>query len=364
MDYRWIIRVYKYIKKWSARVYKLLKKSVEKIIISPIFISFVVFVLASFIVVKLTISKVDSAYDKQFIRDVLIEAHGMLFDILIIGTFIFALHMLVEKRREKKRNIQKWLEEIDDFRGWKSEEAMHRIVGNIKRLNRNGFTKINLLGCNLIDANLNFANLKEAELNSVALIGAKLYLANLSGASLYNAELRGAVLDESNLKVANFYNADLTEASLYLAKLNEAKLDLAILKKANLELADLEGASLGGANLKQANLREANLKRVSLSVSRVLGIDFSKEKHEWRKTHLNLDEDQLEELYQQALNLGETNLDGADFEEANLQGARILKLEQFSNVKTLYKAKLDPKLEKQIKEKYPHLLEKPEKKEG
>lgn len=30
-----------------------------------------------------------------------------------------------------------------------------------------------------------------------------------------------------------------------------------------------------------------------------------------------------------------------------------------SEVKTLYRAKLDPELEKQIKEKYPHLLEEP-----
>ena len=71
------------------------------------------------------------AYNDIFIRDVLVEAHGMLFDILIIGTFIFALHELVEKRRERKSKIKRWQEEIDDYRGWDEKEATIKIVGNI-----------------------------------------------------------------------------------------------------------------------------------------------------------------------------------------------------------------------------------------
>ena len=45
---------------------------------------------------------------------------------------------ILERLGEKRRNIKRWQEEIDDFRGWNSEEAKFRIVGNIKRLNRNG----------------------------------------------------------------------------------------------------------------------------------------------------------------------------------------------------------------------------------
>ncbi len=39
--------------------------------------------------------------------------------------------------------------------------------------------------------------------------------------------------------------------------------------------------------------------------------------------------------------------------------AKYLTIEQLSEVNTLYKAKLDTKIMEQIKEKYPHLLEKP-----
>ena len=56
------------------------------------------------------------------------------------------------------------------------------------------------------------------------------------------------------------------------------------------------------------------------------------------------------------------NLKRADLGRANLRGAKGLTLEQLSKVKTLYRAELDQELEKHIKEKNPHLLEKP--KEG
>ncbi len=59
----------------------------------------------------------------------------MLFDILVIGVLILFLNKLAEKRVDNRR----YLEEIEDFRGWESEEAAYRIAGNLKRLKRNGY---------------------------------------------------------------------------------------------------------------------------------------------------------------------------------------------------------------------------------
>jgi hypothetical protein len=47
----------------------------------------------------------------------------------------------------------------------------------------------------------------------------------------------------------------------------------------------------------------------------------------------------------------------------NLQQVRNVTAEQLSHVKTLFEAKLDPELEKELREKHPHLFEKPEKDE-
>ena len=50
---------------------------------------------------------------------------------------------------------------------------------------------------------------------------------------------------------------------------------------------------------------------------------------------------------------------GVNLSGANLKGVVDLDVEQISEVKTLYKAKLDPELIVQVKDRYPHLLKKP-----
>ena len=93
--------------------------------------------------------------------------------------------------------------------------------------------------------------------------------------------------------------------------------------------AFLWGADLKGTDFWGANLEEAKLQRARLVIA----------------------------------NLLEANLEGADLCGANLSGAINLTIEQLSKVKTLYLTALDPEFKKQIKEKYPHLLEKPKEEE-
>jgi hypothetical protein len=142
---------------------------------------------------------------------------------------------------------------------------------------------------------------------SLYLISAKLGLL-----SLHLFDLRGADLRKAGLEGALLREARLDSAKLWKANLSVANLERAVLTKADLQEANLEGAYLRGANLENADLRRVNLK--------------------------------------------EANLEGA-----HLRGAKNLTLEQLSEANTLYKAKLDLSLLEQVKEKYPHLLENPNK---
>ena len=49
----------------------------------------------------------------------------------------------------------------------------------------------------------------------------------------------------------------------------------------------------------------------------------------------------------------------ANLSEADLTQVKNLSINELSEAKTLYKAKLDPELMEQVKDKYPHLLEEP-----
>jgi hypothetical protein len=172
----------------------------------PVATAFFTLVVSVILVVGLTIFFFE--YGKDFLENIMVEAHGMVLDILVIGLFILWLNKLGEKRLENKR----YQEEIDDFRHWRSEEAAYRIAGNIKRLNRNGISKIDLSSCNLAPIILNGTNLKGAHLEGAHLEGAHLSDAHLRGAHLNGAHLRGADLRGADLREARLHGTDLTES--------------------------------------------------------------------------------------------------------------------------------------------------------
>ena len=189
-------------------------------------------------------------YDGDFAENILVEAHGMLFDILVIGIFILSLNTLAERRIQKRIENQRYRDEIDDFRGWESEEAAYRNAGNLKRLQRNGYKgKINLKQCylggvdlqknwdddllgyikpflagsNLKGVNIAFADLQNANLMSATLQGAVFFEVNLRGANFFWAKLQMATLQDVNLQGANLQNAYLQDAILLNVDLRNTK---------------------------------------------------------------------------------------------------------------------------------------------
>lgn len=196
-----------------------------------------------------------------------------------------------------------------------------------------------LEGAVLDGAQLMRAMMKEAHLEGVSLTGANLEEAvlvgtHLKGASGFNVNLKGACLDNANLEMVRFTNSTLEGALLVDAKLKKCKLTASNLSGANLSSANLEEAFLMGVILKEAELTSANLQKANLRSAN----------------------------FQEA-SLDNTDLREADLQNANLKEAYYLTVKQLSNVKTLYKAKLDSKLMEQIKKIHPHLLEKPKDKE-
>lgn len=229
-----------------------------------------------------------------FIQQILAEAHGMIFDIAVIGILIFWLN----QNGEIRQRIRTYKDEIDDFRLWESEEAAFRTVGNIKRLNRHKIHEINLVNCYLARTNLNYVNLSGSNLNS----------SNVSQSSLIESNLINARLNQTNFENSNLNQADLTGA--YASGAN--------FKDAFLIKANFEGAFLIKANFKNAFLMESNLSNCYL-----MGADF----------------------------------ENASLYKADLRGAKGLSIDQLAKVKTLYLAKFDDEILDQIKTTLPALVD-------
>jgi len=267
-------------------------KKVYSISEKPILTSTLVLLILGVIVITASLPYYNENFH-AFFGQVLAEAHGMIFDIAVIGILILWLN----KTGEKRSRIRTYKDEIDDFRLWESEEAAFRTVGNIKRLNRHKLYSINLAHSFLVKTNLNY----------VKLIGA-----NLNYANLFNSALIDVNLENARLNQTNFENCNMNQSLLRKAYANGA-----IFKDTYCIKANFERAFLIKANFQNAFLMEANLQKSYLT-----GADFTN-----------------------------ANLYKADF-----RGAKGLTIESLAEAKTLYLAKFDDEIIEMIQSDYPELV--------
>jgi BTB/POZ domain-containing protein KCTD9 len=265
----------------------------DSIIEKPLLTSSLVLLVVTIVVISVSLPYYLRDFD-TFYQQVLAEAHGMIFDIAVIGILIFWLN----QNGERRQRIRTYKDEIDDFRLWESEEAAFRTVGNIKRLNRHKIHEINLVNCYLPRTNLNYANLSGSNLNS----------ANVSQSSLIESNLENARLNQTN-----FENSNLNQANLTASYASGANFKDSFLIKSNFENAFLIKANFNNAFLMEANLQNCY----------VMGADF----------------------------------ENASLYKADLRGAKGLTVEQLSKVKTLYLAKFDEEILQQIKTSLPELVD-------
>lgn len=215
--------------------------------------------------------------------DILVEANGMAFDLLVFGLLL----SLYEKLKDERETIKRLHEEIDDYRGWNEKEATYRIIGAVRRLNKLGVSKIDLSFCflqsaNLVslnfqgatfkgailqDARLDKANLKDADFLSANLQEAKLWEADCERANFSSANLMGANLDEANFENAKFVRANLISAILWKANLKKANFDRALLKSANFQETNLQAAFLTNVSVQDSNFVNTDLKGATVSIN-------------------------------------------------------------------------------------------------
>ena len=292
---------------------------------STVLIAFLVFVGAALIVVPLSMPfYLDNSLN--FWENIVAEAHGVLFDLLIIGWFLLWLNKIAERRVRNNR----YREEIEDYLGWRSPEATLRIVGNIRRLNRGG-TKAAF-------------RLTEAYLNDAKLGNSNLAQSDLWGAHLDNASLRESNLDGSNLAGASLEGADMERASLVEADLRGANLNEADLERAELTRADLRGASLVGADLQYASFLEADLRRCKMVGANLRAANF---------TRCNMEGATLEGAHLRGSNLEGCRMIGIDLTNADLLGADLRGatlpegdelITIFERAKSLFGTEFDPEV--------------------
>lgn len=278
---------------FSENLFKKVGIIYHYIVERPILTSAVLLLTLTVLVIGFSMSYYINEFDK-IKYDILIQGHGMIFDIALIGMLLFWLN----ENGEKRQRIRTYIDEIDDFRLWESAEAAFRTVGNLKRLNRYKIHEINLVNCYLSNTNLNYINLNKSNLNS----------ANIS-----NSTLIDVVLEDARLNQTNFENSNLNHANLRGAYATGANFNEAFLIRADMENSFLIKSSFKGAFLMEANLKNSYL----------MGADF----------------------------------ENASLYKADLTNVKGLTIEQLKSAKTLYLAKFDAEFIKENQEFFNNLFE-------
>jgi hypothetical protein len=149
------------------------------------------------------ISRSFGVYSKDpptpWVKDILVEVHGMWFDILVLGIFLTILNVVTERRREIRREIGRHEEELRDFSRWTEPEGILRKAGIIRRLQ----------------------NLQPVvELNRIRLDGVRLQ--TVKNTRFFDCILDGADFQGMSLCNAHFASCSFNGANFAYAKLSGA----------------------------------------------------------------------------------------------------------------------------------------------
>lgn len=175
-------------------------------------------------------------------------------DLAVIGVFTLWLN---NKVRTRNINLG-YLEQIDDFRNWNSEEASFRVAGLIKRLNRNGETKIDIHQCfikgvrleslKIEDSNCYQTNFNNSSMKNVEFINCK-----LKGSSFRQLSASSITFEHCFMRIIQSQNAEITGSSFLDCDLVRANFRNTDLKGTIFKDSDLEDTVFENANLENTN---------------------------------------------------------------------------------------------------------------
>jgi hypothetical protein len=183
-------------------------------------------------------------FDPEFSKhDILVEAHGLIFDLFVFGILITVFDFLRNRRESRTR----YNEELQDLLGWKSDEAKVKILARIKRLYDLGQRRFFLSN----------AYLKNADLSNYDLSDSIIVLANIKSGSFIRSNLKNVKLTASNLKKVYFTSAILENTDLSHSNCKGAFFTDTNFINTNFEKADLRNASFMSCSYENVNLKES-----------------------------------------------------------------------------------------------------------
>ena len=221
-----------------------LKLKLRLFLVDPVRIGIRIFLLFTLVVIIFSWSHYSNL---EFWKDVTVEAHGMLMDLLIIG--VITLWLNEKGRKEIEINRNKY--DIGIFKDWKSETSAYLILKAIVQLNQ-----LKVFAIDISWANLKWLN---------HLLHIRIIEGSCSWAIFDGIGLAGCVFDGSDFIKSSFKKTIISASSFRNCDMSESNFDHAQIMSADFSNANLQNTSFKAAKLnKGIDFFQANLSRADL----------------------------------------------------------------------------------------------------
>ncbi len=171
-------------------------------------------------------------FDSKFsFHELIVEFHGLVFDLFIFGILL----TIYETINFKKEKIERYFEVINDYRFWKSEEAMFRIRGLVKRLVELNEKELDLSHCYLATDKsfFSYKDMKNWKFSGADISDSMFILNDMENANFYLANLMNTSFNQVNLTNCDFGNSNLYNTVFTKCKFSNTEFSGSIVKTKN-----------------------------------------------------------------------------------------------------------------------------------
>jgi uncharacterized protein YjbI with pentapeptide repeats len=200
-------------------------------------------------------------YNKDFWENFLVEMHGIVFELSIIGVLI----LWIDSKRSKSGDITRLREDLDDYSTLDFPEINVKKLGHIKRLNEHGVKDIDVQ--NLV---LNGLKVKGINVEGTRLIGLKIVAGSIVGSTFKSMKMRSSDFQESTIKSTTFESCELLKSKFIKSSCKGVDFSNSSLERADFTNANLQSSVFNGSDVRETKFEGANLKHASFHNSKHL----------------------------------------------------------------------------------------------
>ncbi|AIV30160.1 hypothetical protein EC036_25130 [Enterobacter cloacae] len=219
-------------------------------------IIFIFFIYAALII--LTTSKTDN-YDKDFIKNFLVNANSSILDFLILGVILYYF----EHKRQNKEAIKELIEDLGNLAKHSSAELnimklkiMRQLISKgvldikVPRIELNGLTSIKNL--DFKQADLSSINMSESYIKKCSFTNCNLSAMNIKGSTLREVKFINCEIKNIKAIKANFKNVKFENCNFEGGFFSDSEMKSCQLQECNFKLVTFTGANMRSANLRNA----------------------------------------------------------------------------------------------------------------